>query len=269
MGGSMKKKIGLIQMDVALGEPAENYNHAVALMERAMESGPDILVLPETLNTGFFPQPAGRLHELADADGTATQAVFSAFARKHAVNIVAGSAAVLEKGAVYNRSYVFGRDGHVAASYDKIHGFSPMGETDYFKGGNHTVHFELDGIPCSMAICYDVRFPELIRTEALQGVDLFFLPAAWPLARKEHWVTLSKARAIENQMYFCAVNESGMAGKTKFGGNSMLLSPWGEEICHLGESEEIRTGEIDLDVIREIREGINVFRDRRPELYKI
>lgn len=265
----MKKKIGLIQMSVSIGEVEENYNHAVALMEKAMEKEPDILVLPETLNTGFFPQPAEQLHKLADADGVKTQAVFSAFAKKHGVNIVAGSVAVLEKGFVYNRSYVFDRDGHVVSSYDKIHGFSPMGETSYFKGGDHTVHFRLDGIPSSMAICYDIRFPELIRTEALQGVDLFFLPAAWPLVRKEHWVTLAKARAIENQMYFCAVNECGIAGKTQFGGNSLLLSPWGEELCHLGEEESIGIGEIDLDVIQEIRESINVFHDRRPEIYDI
>lgn len=265
----MKKKIALIQMDVSLGKPKENYRHAAALMEKAMAAGPDILVLPETLNVGFFPEPVEQLAALADPDGRETKAVFSAFAKAHGVNIVAGSAAVLEKGKVYNRSYVFDRSGRVVASYDKIHGFSPMGETEFFAGGDHTVHFELDGIPASMAICYDIRFPELIRTEALQGVDLFFLPAAWPLVRKEHWITLSKARAIENQMYFCAVNECGMAGKTKFGGHSLLLSPWGEEICHLGEAEEIQVGEIDLDVIKEIREGINVFRDRRPELYKI
>lgn len=264
----MKKKIALIQMDAKLGEVEENYNHAVALMETAMESQPDILVLPETLNVGFFPQPADELKKLADENGEKTKAVFSEFAKAHAVNIVAGSVAVLENGKVFNRSYVFDRSGQVVASYDKIHGFSPMGETKYFEGGDHTVHFELDGVPCSMAICYDIRFPELIRTEALKGTDLFFLPAAWPLVRKEHWVILSKARAIENQMYFCAVNESGTAGNTKFGGNSLLISPWGEEICHLGENEEIQVGEIDLDVIKEIRDGINVFRDRRPELYE-
>lgn len=265
----MKKKIGLIQMDVQLGDVEENYHHAVTLMEKAMESQPDILVLPETLNVGFFPQPAEKLRALADKDGKETQAVFSAFAKRYAVNIVAGSVAVLSGGKVYNRSYVFDRSGRMVASYDKIHGFSPMGETQYFEGGNHTVHFELDGVSSSMAICYDIRFPELIRTEALKGTDLFFLPAAWPLVRKEHWIILSKARAIENQMYFCAVNECGMAGGTKFGGHSLLISPWGEEICHLGENEEIQVGEIDLDVIREIRDGINVFRDRRPELYNV
>ncbi len=265
----MKKKISLIQMDVLLDEPEKNYEKAVALMEKAMEDGPDILVLPETLNTGFFPSPDEKLKALSDGDGRMTQKVFGDFAKAHGVNIVAGSVSVLENDKVYNRSYVFDREGKVIATYDKIHGFSPMGETKSYTGGDKLVHFELDGIPCSMAICYDIRFCELIRTEALRGADLFFLPAAWPLVRKEHWVTLSKARAIENQMYFCAVNECGKADATQFGGNSLMISPLGEEMAHLGEGEEIATVEIDTDVIQGIRESINVFRDRRPEFYHV
>ncbi|MDD6958746.1 MAG: carbon-nitrogen family hydrolase, partial [Dialister sp.] len=191
----MKEKISLIQMDVELGQVERNYEKAVQLMELALEDKPDILVLPETLNTGFFPSPDSALYAASDADGAQTKKVFGAFAKEHGVNIVAGSVSVLENGCVFNRSYIFDRKGEVVASYDKIHGFSPMGETKSYTGGSSTVHFTLDGIACSMAICYDVRFCELIRTEALQGVDLFFLPAAWPLVRKEHWITLSKARA--------------------------------------------------------------------------
>ena len=265
----MKEKISLIQMDVELSNPAGNYEKAVKLMELALKDDPDILVLPETLNTGFFPSPDSLLRSESDEGGAKTQKIFGGFAKKHKVNIVAGSVSVLENGSVFNRSYVFKRKGEVAATYDKIHGFSPMGETKSYAGGTSIVYFELDGIPCSMAICYDVRFCELIRTEALQGVSLFFLPAAWPLVRKEHWITLCKARAIENQMFFCAVNECGIAGNTQFGGNSMLLSPLGEEICHLGEKEQVITATIDTDVITNIRESINVFRDRRPELYHI
>ncbi len=265
----MKKKICLIQMDVLLDEPKKNYEKAVALMEKAMAEAPDVLVLPETLNTGFFPSPDEKLKALSDENGETTKKVFGDFAKDHHVNIVAGSVSVLENDKVYNRSYVFDREGQVIASYDKIHGFSPMGETKSYTGGDSLVHFELDGIPCSMAICYDIRFCELIRTEALRGVDLFFLPAAWPLVRKEHWVTLSKARAIENQMYFCAVNECGKAGATQYGGNSLMISPLGEEMAHLGEGEDMATVEIDTDVIQGIRESINVFRDRRPELYHV
>ncbi len=265
----MKKKICLIQMDVLLDEPKKNYEKAVTLMEKAMAEAPDVLVLPETLNTGFFPSPDEKLKALSDENGETTKKVFGDFAKEHHVNIVAGSVSVLENDKVYNRSYVFDREGQVIASYDKIHGFSPMGETKSYTGGDSLVHFELDGIPCSMAICYDIRFCELIRTEALRGVDLFFLPAAWPLVRKEHWVTLSKARAIENQMYFCAVNECGKAGATQYGGNSLIISPLGEEMAHLGEGEDMATVEIDTDVIQGIRESINVFRDRRPELYHV
>lgn len=265
----MKKTISLIQMDVKLGAPEENFAHALALLEDAVKSGPDILVLPETVNTGFFPTPAERLAALADEDGARTRELFGGFAKAHGVNLVAGSSAVKESGKIYNRAYVFDRTGAVIASYDKIHGFSPSGEPDYFEGGDHTVHFALDGIPCSMAVCYDVRFPELIRTEALEGADLFFLPAAWPLVRKDHWVTLAKARAIENQMYVCAVNECGWAGEAKYAGHSLLLSPWGEALCHLGEDEAVAAGTIDTDVIAGIRTGINVFRDRRPEMYRL
>lgn len=265
----MKKKIALIQMDVRLGEPDANYTHALSLMERAMEDEPDILVLPELFNTGFLPRPAERLRALSDEGGERTKELFSSFAKRCGVNIIAGSAAVLDAGAVYNRSYVFDRTGGIIASYDKIHGFSPVREAEFMKGGSHTVRFLLDGVPASMAICYDLRFPELIRTETLRGADLFFLPAAWPLARIDHWEILSKARAIENQMYVCAVNTCGMAGAVKYGGRSLFLSPWGETVCRLGETEEIRTGMADLDALAEIRERINVFRDRRPEMYHL
>lgn len=262
----MKKKIALIQMDTAMGDPDKNYAHAGKCMEKAMKDSPDILVLPETVNVGFFPE---NLRELADLEGKKTQEVFGEFAAAHHVNIVAGSAAVIRDGKVYNTSYVFDRTGACVARYDKIHSFSPAGEDKFFEGGNSTVHFRLDDIPCSMVICYDLRFPEIIRASALKGVDLFFVPAQWPLVRKAHWVTLNTARAIENQMYLCAVNGCGYAGKTKYGGNSLLLSPWGEEICHLGTEEEIRCGEIDLDVIHQIRESINVFRDRKPDIDRI
>lgn len=263
----MQKKISLVQMDVTFGKPEDNYKRAVELMEKAMEEKPDILVLPETMNVGFFPKEG--LSELSDVDGRKTKEVFGTFARDNKVNIVAGSVANKKEEYIYNTLYVFNREGHVVCEYDKVHGFTPSDEHHYFKGGDKVVIFELDGIKCSGVICYDVRFPELIRTATLQGVDLMFIPAQWPLVRKLHWVTLITARAIENQMYVCAVNACGYAGETKYGGNSLLINPWGEEICHLGTEEEIQIGEIDMDIIQGIRESINIFRDRKPECYKL
>ena len=99
----MKEKISLIQMDVALGQVERNYEKAVQLMELALEDKPDILVLPETLNTGFFPSPDSALYAASDADGVQTKKVFGVFAKEHGVNIVAGSVSVLENGCVFNR----------------------------------------------------------------------------------------------------------------------------------------------------------------------
>ncbi|WP_110953974.1 carbon-nitrogen family hydrolase [Anaerosinus massiliensis] len=263
----MKKRISLIQMDVAFAKPEENYQRAVQLMENAMKEKPDIIVFPETMNVGFFPKEG--LSTLADVDGEKTKEVFGAFASAHHVNIVAGSVANKKEGNIYNTLYVFNRLGEVVGAYDKVHGFTPSDEHHYFKGGNKVIHFSLDGIKCSCVICYDMRFPEFIRTATLQGVDLMFIPAQWPLARKLHWVTLATARAIENQMYVCAVNACGYAGETKYGGNSLLINPWGEPICHMGTEEEIQTGEIDMEMIQGIRESINIFRDRKPAYYKV
>lgn len=263
----MIKRVSLIQMDVTFGKPKENFKRVVELMAKAMVEEPDILVLPETLNVGFFPKEG--LSELADVDGKKTKEVFEAFARDNNVNIVAGSVANKKGDYIYNTLYVFNRKGNIVCEYDKVHGFTPAEEHNYFRGGDKVINFELDGIKCSGVICYDVRFPELIRTATLRGVDLLFIPAQWPLIRRLHWVTLVTARAIENQMFVCAVNACGYAGATKYGGNSLLVNPWGEEICHLGTEEEIQTGEIDMDIIQGIRESINIFRDRKPEYYKL
>lgn len=259
----MKLRIALIQMQVEMGNPKANFAHVRELMESAMAKKPDILVLPETWNTGFF--PAEILHETADEEGRETKALLSDFASRHEVNIVGGSSTVREGEDIYNRSYVFNRKGDLISTYDKMHGFSLSGEPNYYRMGNHLAHFTLDDISCSMAICYDIRFPELIRREALQGVDLFFVPAAWPRIRNNHWVRLNQARAIENQFYLAAVNEAGLSGGMEYAGESLLLDPWGEDICHLDREEDIAFGRIDTDVIKEVRTKINVFKDRRPE----
>ena len=263
----MKRTISLIQMQVTMGNPAANFSHAQQLMETAMKERPDILVLPETWNVGFF--PADHLAQLADPEGKETKAFLSSFAKEHQVSILGGTVAVSEGNQVYNRSYGFDETGKLVSTYDKIHGFSLSGEPEYFQMGHTIPHFQMAGLSCSLAICYDVRFPELIRREALQGVDLFFLPAAWPKLRKDHWITLNKARAIENQFYLACVNQGGVSGNTDYAGNSMLLDPWGNALCHLPEEEAISIGTIDTDVISEVRTKINTYRDRRPEIDRV
>ena len=254
-------------MAVELGKPDENFEKAEAMLCRVAESErPDIAVFPETLNTGFYPRPV--VAGMADVEGEKTKALFSSLARRYGINIVAGSVTTVKSGSVYNTSYTFDREGKTIAEYDKIHAFSPAGEEKIYAQGTRVVSFELDGIKCGVVICYDIRFGELIRMLALRGIELLFVPAEWPDIRRDHWITLNRARAIENQMFVCAVNGCGSGGKTIYGGHSLLVDPWGKAILHAGESESIEVGEIDLSVIKDIRESINVFRDRRPDIYE-
>ena len=168
----MKKKIALIQMQAVLADVETNYRHAEELMEQAMEGNPDILVLPETWNTGFY--ISRKLKSIADEGGKRTETFLSSFAKKHHVNVVGGSAAVLCGDDVYNRSFVFDREGRKIAEYDKVHGFSYAHEPMYFKGGDHAVSFTLDDISCSMVICYDIRFPELVRRPGRESGFVFY-----------------------------------------------------------------------------------------------
>ena len=259
-------KIACVQMDVTLGMPEENFAKAARLIEEAMEGAPDIVVLPETWNTGFFPKEG--LSELSDRDCARVKAEIGALARKFRVNIVAGSVANVRDGKVYNTACVFDREGNCIGSYDKTHLFTPMGEEQYFAKGDHLCRFTLDGVRCGILICYDLRFPELSRSLALQGLDMLFVVSQWPKARIPHLQTLTAARAIENQVFLVCCNACGTAGDTRFGGSSCILDPLGNPIARAGETEQILTGECDLQIVTSIRGSIPVFRDRRPELYR-
>ncbi|MBQ5757384.1 MAG: carbon-nitrogen family hydrolase, partial [Clostridia bacterium] len=189
-------RISCIQMDMQLGQPNRNFAHARELIERAVsEERPDTVVLPETWNTGFFPKED--LAALSDRDGERVRKEIGGMAASCSVNIVAGSVANERGGKIYNTCFVFDRSGACVASYDKTHLFTPMGEDRFFTAGDHLCRFTLDGIPCGVIICYDVRFPELIRSMSLPGMDLMFMVSQWPNVRTAHLRTLTAARAIE------------------------------------------------------------------------
>ena len=260
-------KVTCIQMDMLLGKPEENFTHAEELIAQAMEGAPDVLVLPETWNVGFFPKE--NLPALCDQDGAMVKARIGGLAKKFSVNIVAGSVGNVRDGKVYNTAMVFDRQGDCIASYDKTHLFTPMGEDNYFQKGDHVCRFQLDGAQCGVIICYDVRFPELTRTLTVQGLDMLFVVSQWPKIRTFHLRSLTTARAIENQMFVVCCNSCGTAGETVYGGNSAMIDPWGETLSLAGEQEQLLTADCDLQILDNIRSSIPVFHDRRPELYSI
>ena len=263
----MDLRVSCLQMNMRLGFPAENFAHATDLIHAAMVAKPDVLVLPETWNTGFFPKE--ELLQLSDRDGEMVKARIGALAEQHHVNIVAGSVSNVRNGKVFNTAMVFDRSGACVASYDKTHLFSPMGENDYYTPGDHLCTFSLDGIRCGLVICYDIRFPELVRSLALQGIDVLFVVSQWPKDRIRHLRSLTTARAIENQVFVVCCNSCGTAGETVYGGNSAVIEPFGEPLTLAGETEMIVSVSLDMQTLGKIRGSIPVFRDRRPELYHI
>lgn len=259
-------KITVVQMDMKLGQPKENFAHAEELIRKAALENPDVIQLPETWNVGFFPREG--LAEMADFEGKEVKERIGALAKELNVNIVAGSVANRrEDGRINNTAYIFDRSGNCIAEYDKTHLFTPSGEHDFFTPGSHITTFELDGHRCGMIICYDIRFLELVRMNALAGIEVLFVSAQWPAIRRYHWKTLVAARSIENQMFVSACNSC--APDTKEGGCSRICDPWGEVLAEAGEGEEIFSAELDFGVIEGIRSSINVFRDRRPDFYTL
>lgn len=253
-------------MDVRFAAPDENFEKAKALIEKAAGGSPDLIVLPEMWNTGFFPKEG--LGELADNDLHRVKCEIGALAGKYGINIAAGSVANARDGKVFNTAVVFDRSGKVIAEYDKTHLFTPMGEDLFFEKGLHLANFMIDSIPSSLAICYDLRFPELARTIALGGARLLIVAAQWPDVRIHHMTALARARAIENQMFVVCANACGRSGDTVFAGASAIYGPSGETLVFADGRECIISAEADLSMLCDIRCGIDVFADRRRDLYK-
>ena len=220
-------KIAVIQMDVILGETDVNLKQMEKLVHEAAQIRPDVIVLPETWNTGYFPL---NIAEQAVLSGRLAVRKMSELARDLQIYLVGGSISEGNNGQVVNTAKVFNRSGLEIASYQKIHLFSPGEENKFYTGGNKVVTFDIEGHLCGVIICYDLRFPELIRRLALDGVEILFVPAEWPHPRLEHWRTLLKARAIENQIFVIGCNGVGLGNGVKFCGHSSVLSPWGEII---------------------------------------
>ena len=241
-------KISIAQFKSTLGAVDENFSMAATLIEAAKNS--DVILLPELWSTGYYPTP---VENFADIDGVRTIEFLCAAAKKFSVNIIGGSVIVSSGGKIFNRCHIVNRRGEIVAAYDKTHLFSFAHEDDIFSAGDKFVTFEPDGLRCGVAICYDLRFPEFIRKIALAGAEIIFIPAAWSLKRLTPRRILTKARAIENQIFVAFANSSGI---------SEIVNPRGEVVAESKRGEEILSAEIDLSLRSEVIAAMNLLADR-------
>ena len=260
-------KVACLQMDVLPSRPDENFPHAAKLIADTMADAPDVIVLPESWDISFLPRNATPELYMESYDRAVRE--IGALAKKYNVNIVAGSVTSCRDGKLYNTCCVFDRQGALIASYDKIHLFSHVGEDKRYGAGNQLCCFTLDGIRCGAVICYDIRFPELVRTMCLDGMDILFVVCQWPKARTGLLQTLCSARAIENQMFVVCCNACGTAGDKVCGGSTSVFGPSGKALAEADDTEQIITADCDPEILKNLRESFPVFRDRRPDLYRL
>ena len=259
-------RAAIVQFDVKKGDPAAN----MALVEQkcvdlcSAACPPDVIVLPELWSTGYDLENA-RCH--ATPMGEKEAVFLGRLARRHGVAFAGGSVLSLEDGKVFNRAQVIGRDGNYVAGYNKIHLFRPMDEAKWLSAGSKRVLFDLGGMRCALAICYDLRFPELIRRLSLDGAEALFIAAEWPSPRIMQWRILLRARAVENQMHVIACNRCGSDGSTLFGGCSAIISPTGEACAEAGTGVQCLAAELDPGLPASLRASFPVLPDRMPAAY--
>lgn len=257
-------KISLAQMDVKLGQPQENLAAVGRFVQEAAALGSEVLVLPELWSTGYDLENAA-VYATGLQDGIFAET--AVLAQHHNIHIIGSCLSKLEDGKFGNTAVFFSNHGTILADYSKIHLFRLMDEHQFLTAGDTLSIAATTWGKIGLSICYDLRFPELFRRYALAGCVLTFVPAEWPHPRLEHWRTLLRARAIENQMYIVACNRVGQSKGTEFCGHSCIIDPWGELLVAGGEAEELLTAEIDLEKVTAVRRTIPIFKDRRPTIY--
>jgi len=258
-----KLSISLAQMNIVQGDKTRNVTNAQKMIAESVKRSSHILLLPELWTTGY---DWANYRDEAEPLNSGIFTQISEIAQKGKLSIL-GSAYEQRGDGVANSAPFYASNGRLMGVYRKIHLFRLFDEDRYLQAGNSALTMDLPWGTTSVAICYDLRFPELFRRYADEGSKLVLLVAEWPLERIEHWRALIRARAIENQMFIAAVNCAGQTGDTVFGGHSMIVDPWGKTIVEAGEDPTLLTGEVELDLVDEVRKKIPVMEDRRRDLY--
>lgn len=246
----------------------ENYQKAAHYIQKAAEARCRLVVLPEHWDWLGKTEEKQKIAE--SMEGSSIQFI-AELAKKFQIFIVAGSIAEANgNNPPFNSSALIHPTGEIGKPYRKIHLFDAQvakghRESEQTTAGSEVVVENIGWATLGFSICYDVRFPELFRKMAVQGADLFLLPSNFTAETgPPHWETLVRARAIENQCFVIASDQTGMTGAGwEAHGHSMIVDPWGEILAIAGKEEGIITAKLDFEKLREIRAQMPVQRHRK------
>lgn len=253
-----------------------NLTIAERYIRQAADAGANLIVLPETMNY-IGKDIVGEAENLEDGP-TFTKIAQLAWELK--VWILGGSLYETnpeDPERPFNTAFLVDPRGALVAKYRKLHPFDvvlPNGvtsrESDRIAPGRDIVTTHADWLRAGLAICYDIRFPEMFRLMALEGARMFLVPANFTInTGKDHWEALLRARAIENECYVIAANQMGKKPRFTAYGNSMIIDPWGTVIARSSDKEGYILAEIDPDYVTQVRQSTFTLDNRRPDVYEL
>jgi predicted amidohydrolase len=255
-------RVAAIQHDIVWHDRAANFAHLAPKVAGAAASGARVVLLTETFSTGFSFDTPG----IAEPEGGPSASFLAEMAAEHDV-WVGGSCPELASDAPdddrrpSNVFVLVAPDG-TQHRYRKIHPFSHADEERYVRAGSDFVTVDVEGLRCSLFVCYDLRFADEFWALAHDS-DAYFVVANWPAKRRLHWSTLLQARAIENQAYVVGVNRVGSGGGLDYSGNSAIVDPLGEVLATGAGVETVLLADLDPAHVASTRDHFRFLQDRR------
>ena len=250
-------KVALLQLDIEWEDKNKNFDRVESFVERMRDDKPDLVVLPELFSTGYTMNSKPLAENLNDE----TTSFLSRLARNNKINVL-GSFIEKTESKPKNSAILFDKNGKMLLHYSKIHLPSFLEENKNYTHGNKISTCEFNGQKIGIFICYDLRFPEIFRRIA-EDTKCIFVIANWPHERIEHWDSLLKARAIENQLYIVGVNRVGKSPSSNYSGHSIIIDPLGNVVTNSKENEEgVFIGEIDFSFVEKVRSKFPFLKDR-------
>jgi predicted amidohydrolase len=251
-------RVACIQHDIVWEQPDANFARLGPMVAAAAADGAALVVLTEMFSTGFS-MAVDRVAEPVDGPSTG---FLREQARRHGV-WVCGSFAERDgaEPRPYNQLVLASPDG-VLHRYAKIHPFTYSGEHERFAAGTEHRTVDVGGVRTSLFVCYDLRFADEFWVLA-PATDCYVVVANWPAARRAHWQTLLRARAIENQAYVVGVNRVGRGGRLDYAGDSVVVDPLGEVLVDAGGAEGVALADVDPSRVAAVRAEFPFLQDRR------
>ena len=251
--------VAALQTNIVWEDPQANFTRLRPKLAEAAAVGARLIVLPEMFSYGFSMNTAA----IAEPPDGPSVTFLAEQARDLGVWICGSVPEFPSREAERPAStrVLAGPNGE-RHRYRKRHPFSFANEHVYYIAGEEDLTVELEHVRVSTAICYDLRFADDFWALA-EATDLYVVVANWPTRRREHWQTLLRARAIENQAWVIGLNRVGEGGGIEYSGDSMIIDPWGEVVCSASRDETMLLANIDAERVREARTKFPVLQDRR------